>query len=132
MKKNYLVLLLVNIFVFVQTSNAQFTSTIDDLTLSVESYWNGSDGSRGFTSGNIRYKNSYTASWGTWSGFSYSNMTDTKTSGFINQYSSITGGGALNSKNYAVGYGSDTLVMANPVNLDGLYVTNSTYAYQLS
>lgn len=129
MKKSYFLLLLVTSLMFAQASKAQFSSTIDDLPLSAGSYWNGSDGSGGFTSGNVKYNNTYTAAWGVWSGFSYSNMTDTKTSGFINQYSAIAGGGALGSMNYAVGYGNDTLIMAHPVNFDGLYVTNSTYAY---
>ncbi|MEI6754184.1 MAG: DUF4465 domain-containing protein [Paludibacter sp.] len=130
MKKNYLFAsLFICVFVFVQPSNAQWVSDIDDLSLSPQSFWNGSNGSGSFTSGPVKYITNYNASWGSWSGFCYSNITDNTTSGYANQYSAITGKGALNSKNYAVGYGADTIVLNNPANMDGLYVTNSTYAY---
>ncbi len=130
MKKNYLFAsLIVCVFVFVQPSKAQLVADFEDLALSPESFWNGSNGSGSFTSGPIKLINKYTASWASWSGFSYSNITDNKTVGYVNQYSAITGNGALNSKNYVVGYGSDTIFLNNPANMDGLYVTNSTYSY---
>jgi len=131
MKKNYLFASLIAcLFVFIQPSKAQYVSNIDDLTLSPQSFWNGSNGSGSFTSGAVKYLNKYTAAWGgSWSGFSYSNITDNTTVGYANQYSAITGKGALNSSNYVVGYGSDTIVLNYPANMDGFYVTNSTYAY---
>ncbi len=130
MKKNYFLLsFIVVLFISTQTTKAQFTSDFEDLTLSSESFWNGSSGSGNFTSGQVKYLNVYTTSYGSWSGFSYSNITNNTTVGYANQYSAITGKGAENSKNYAVGYGSDTLVFTKPANVDGLYVTNSTYAY---
>ena len=130
MRKNYLFAsIIVCLFVCIQPSKAQFVSDIEELTLNPESFWNGSNGSGSFSSGPVKYINSYNASWGSWSGFSYSDITDNTTAGYANQYSAITGKGALNSKNYAVGYGSDTIVLNNPANMDGLYVTNSTYAY---
>lgn len=130
MKKNYFLLpLIVVLFIFIQTTKAQFTSDFEDLTLSPESFWNGSSGSGNFTSGQVKYLNNYTAAYGSWSGFSYSNVTNNATGGLSNQYSAITGNGAENSKNYAVGYGADTLVFSNPANVEGLYVTNSSYAY---
>ena len=129
MKKNYLFVMMIA-FVFIQTAKAQFVSTIEDLSLNSESFWNGSNGSGSFVSGSVKYKNTYTPDWGgSWSGFSYSNITNNKTVGYANQYSAIAGKGALNSNTYAVGYGSDTIVLNNPIDLDGLYVTNSTYAY---
>lgn len=128
MKKNYLLSLFIALL-FLQTANAQFVSGADDLTLSTESYWNGSNGSGNFTSANVKYINHYNASWGSWSGFSYSNISDVTTIGYANQYSAITGKGALNTANYIVGYGADTVKFINPINMDGLYVTNSTYAY---
>jgi len=130
MKKKYLLTsLIVCLFVFVQPSKAQLISDIEDFTLSPESFWNGSNGSGYFISGPVKYLNNYSSAWGTWSGFSCSDITDNKTAGYINQYSAIPGNGALNSKNYVVGYGSDTIVLNNPSNMDGLYITNSTYTY---
>jgi hypothetical protein len=69
----------------------------EDLALSAESYWNGSDGSGAFTSGGATLSNTYNAEWGSWDGFAYSNLTDTTTEGFAGQYSAVAGGGALNA-----------------------------------
>jgi len=110
-------------------------STFDDLTLDAESYWNGSDGSGGFTSGGASFNNNYNAAWGSWDGFSYSNITDTATDGLDGQYNAIAGRGAGGSSNYAVGYCSSfaanpptvTLPTAQVVN--GAYFTNNNYAY---
>jgi len=110
-------------------------STFDDLSLDAESYWNGSDGSGGFTSSGASFNNNYNADWGSWDGFSYSNITDTATDGLDGQYSAIAGGGAGGSTNYAVAYYSSfaanpptvTLPAAQVVN--GAYFTNNNYPY---
>ena len=78
--------------------------TFDDLTLPAESYWNGSDGSGGFTSGGVHFSNNYDAEWGAWDGFSYSNLSDTTTMGFAAQFNAIVGSGQGGSANYAVCY----------------------------
>ena len=109
-------------------------STFDDLTLASESYWNGSDGSGGFTSGGAYFTNTYNASWGSWDGWAYSNMTNTTTPGYVNQYSAITGGGAEGSANYGVYfepfslYPSVSFTSVDPVIVEGAYITNTTYA----
>jgi hypothetical protein len=110
-------------------------STFEDLTLDAESYWNGSDGSGGFSSSGANFNNNYSADWGSWDGFSYSNITDTTTDGLDGQYNAIASGGAGDSNNYAVGYYSSfaanpptvTLPAAQVVN--GAYFTNNNYAY---
>lgn len=67
-------------------------------------------------------------------GFAYSNMTDTITSGFMNQYSAATGKGFNNSNQYLIAYGQMNKVIlkgkavGNTVN--GFYITNTTYAYK--
>lgn len=67
-------------------------------------------------------------------GFAYSNMTDSVTPGFMNQYSAITAKGFNNSNQYVVVYGQTNKVtlkgkaVGQPAN--GLYITNSTYAYR--
>ncbi len=112
------------------------TITFDDLPPGAEGYWNGSDESGGFTSGGATFHNAYDTTWGSWSGFAYSNHTDTATPGWGNQYSAIGGGGAGGSANYAVAFdpgpfGSPpTVTFAAPVDLAGLgaLITNTTYA----
>lgn len=112
---------------------AQSVARFDDLTLSSEKYWNGSDLSGSFKSGDFTFSNSYTQSqWGDyWNGFAYSNITDNITVGYGNQYSAITGIGYEGSANYAVCYPSPYGIVnfASPTKLSGFYVTNSTYAY---
>ncbi len=109
------------------------TATFDDLSLAANSYWNGSDGSGGFTSGGVHFNNNYNAAYGSWDGFAYSNMTDTTTPGYGNQYSAITGGGAGGSANYGVSYMGystpPTITFAGITDISGMYVTNTTYAY---
>ena len=109
------------------------TATFDDLALPAESFWNGSDGSGGFISGGAHFGNNYNADWASWDGFSYSNLTDTATGGIAAQYNAITGAGQGGSENYAVGYigwtTPSTVTLEEPGFVDGLYVTNSNYAY---
>ena len=68
-----------------------------------------------------------------WSnGFAYSNMTDSVTSGIVNQYAAKPGSG-YNSSQYAVAYGNVNtirLTVSDPgVFVQGCYISNSTYAY---
>ena len=113
----------------------------DDLPLAGESYWNGSDMSEGFTSGGATFNNNF-ADWGygytAWDGFAYSNITDTATPGLAGQYNAITGSGQGGSGNYGVsadpvasGFGTElpTMTLNNAGVIDGIYVTNTNYAY---
>lgn len=106
-------------------------ATFDDLSLGTESYWNGSDGTGGFTSGLVAFNNNYNSYYGSWDGWSYSNMTDTTTSGSGNQYSAYTGCGQSGS-NYGVAYVGwsepPIATMATARILDYAYFTNTTYA----
>ncbi len=108
----------------------------EDLSLDPESYWNGADNSGGFSTGITHFYNDYNADWFSWSGWAYSNISDNTTSGYLNQYSAITGSGfdetSSDGSNYGVGY-----VFTSPVvdfldskarKLAGFFVTNSTYA----
>jgi len=105
----------------------------EEIVLDVTGYWNGSDGSGGFTSGNAAFVNSYNPEWLSWSGFACSNHTDVTTPGFENMYSSIAGSGADGSEKYAVyNYFSgspDTLWFSIPEKVTRISVSNSTYAY---
>ncbi|WP_435007786.1 DUF4465 domain-containing protein [Tundrisphaera lichenicola] len=108
------------------------------------------DGS--FRSGGASFVNRYDLTYGTWDGFAYSRVNDT-THGFPNQFGAITGTGHGGSGNYGVGFGADALTpnLADPTPFDpssladlkalpnfslaagsmieGMYVTNTTYAY---
>ncbi len=116
-------------------SSAQTVSDFENLTLTPDSHWDGSDTPLGtnFTSGNAILPNYYDTSYGGYwaSGWAYSNMKDTLTSGFLNMYSAVTGGGFNNSSNFIVG------TQASIVNLNataigkvvyGFNVTNGTFA----
>ena len=100
-------------------------------------YWNGSNGAGSFTSGGATFSNSFTdfGTFTAWDGFAYTNTKDTLTSGFGNQYSSITGGGVSGSDKYAVGYqpwsSSWTISFGSSQSFAGrgLDATNTTYAY---
>ncbi len=85
-------------------------------------------------SGNFyRFDNYYTPSWGSWGGFMYTNKTDVTTPDYTNN-SAITGKG-VNGKVYLTAFISDfnapvvTFVDEKAHEVDGLYITNSTYAY---
>ncbi len=116
----------------ISTANAD-TATFEDLALPGESYWNGSDGSGGFTSGSAYFSNNYDAAWGSWDGFSYSNIADTTTGGMAGQYNAIAGGGQGNSANYTIGYVGwalpPTVTLSVTDVVDGFYVTNNNYTY---
>ena len=139
----------------------------DDLPLGPESHWSGPDpagtvvpGAFGstevhgsFTSRGVQFVNRHNLTFGSWSGFAYSNHTDTLTPGFGNQYSAFAGSGrSPGADNYGVAFGYDDLAPngADPVPFDptsaadlralpsftlpegstiiGMHVTNTTYA----
>lgn len=102
----------------------------EDFDLPAESFYNGSDGHGGFVSDGAFFGNNYNPSWQSWSGFSYSNTTDTETEGFTNQYSAYTGTGALSTTTYAVANGEQNEFIVGSNNnmfMFGLFITNSTY-----
>ncbi len=109
--------------------------TFEDLSLNSESFYNGSDFAGTFTSGDASFNNYFDDTYGAyWEGFAYSNMTDTTTAGYTNQYSAIAGEGTDGSANYAVGYigymaTTPEITLTNPAVVNGLYITNTTYAY---
>lgn len=92
----------------------------EDVGLDAESAWTGpvadgvvvDDGFGGsnqvglWPSGAAHFINRFSLTWGSWSGFSVSNQSDTTTPGFENDTSAITGKGAGESgNNYAVAFG---------------------------
>ena len=104
-------------------------------------YWTGAEPppfgtiESSFSSGSASFGNSLTDFGGgfySWSGFSYSNTTDTTTPDFSNQYSAIAAGGAEGSANYGVAYVSaygtaPRIEFDLPTVLGGAWFTNTTY-----
>lgn len=92
------------------------------------------DGDYTFQTGEFIFSGNYNAAWDSWSGAVYSNVVDSLTTGFGNQFAAIAGKGYNYSDNYGVIYVVDNVNVklssnyANKV-VDGFYVTNSTYAY---
>ena len=138
MKKNLLFVALFIIAIFGTNAQAQTVATFDDLALPVDSFWNGSDLSGGFTNGNAHFSNTFNAQYHSWGGFAYSSKMDSLTPGFANMYSSANGKGYSGSATYAVAYMS---AYSGPVSINlqgsakgkvvsGFYVNNNTYAYQ--
>ena len=128
MKKFYL---FIGLWATLVSANAQNVATFENIQLEAGSWWNGADGSGGFSSGGFNFPNEYNFDWASWSGFSVSNIKDSLTAGWDNQYSAITAEGVNHSENYAVVYISGELEMSlpDPVQLNGFYVTNATYPY---
>jgi len=124
--------LFVTLISLVSLSQAN-TSTFDDLSLPADSYWNGFDGSGGFTSGVAQYNNYAVPDWSYWEGFAYSNLTDTTTGGLAGQYSAIAGGGAGGSVNYGVGFVGwsivPTISFSQETVAKNLLITNNNYSY---
>ncbi|MBK6835167.1 MAG: DUF4465 domain-containing protein [Bacteroidetes bacterium] len=132
MKKT--ITLIASIVLMMSVSKAQYLADFEDLTLVTDSFYLDS-ASTPFESGQIIFNHDWTYSpWGDyWSnGFSYSNMTDSVTSGFGNQYSAKAAKGHNGSANYIVGQ-SASIVKFYIVGWDfysqGVYVTNATYTY---
>lgn len=112
-------------------ANSQLVvNDFESISLSAESYDNGSSGSGGFDQTEAFYENVYDTQWASWTGFSISNMTDVTTAGWGNQYSAYTGTG-YNSSNYAVYFRQEKILFqgsSNGVELDSVKITNTTYA----
>jgi hypothetical protein len=132
-------LLFASLVIGTAAAKAQTMATFESLSLAHADtfYVNYSDPGNdvGFNNGLAHFPCYYDTSWGGfWDhGFAYSNMTDSVTSGFMNQYSAKTAIGYDSSEKYAVAYGAVNLVKLTGIALSapvrGFYVTNSTYAY---
>lgn len=106
----------------------------EDLTLSTESYWNGSDEAGSFATGDITLSNTYNTTYSSWDGFAYSNRTDVDSTSFSGQYTAY----ADSSDTYAVYYppfSGTHQILVGMVSGDysqtvsGMYIANNSYAY---
>lgn len=141
--------LLLSALLISSVAMAQTAATFDTLTLATpNSYYTnysapGTD--VGFNDGLAHFPCYYDTAWGgMWScGFAYSNMTDSTTSGFMNQYSAKAAIGQGGSNNYVAVNCIDPTTFSPMVastklfligaavgkKVRGFYITNSTYAY---
>lgn len=134
-KKNLLFVAMIVMLGIVSCEEEEIVRDIidfEELELDGSGFWNGSDGSGGFTSGNAQFATKYDSDWNAWSGFAYTDHTDITTPGYDNQYSSIAGSGADGSSQYAVYYYmgiKDTINFDMPEKVTRIAVANTTNAY---
>jgi len=104
----------------------------ENLTFNGSSYWDGSDGSGKFKSGNMTFDNNYNSTYGSWDSFVYSQLGDTVTPGYTNQYSVFDHTNGLNkfaiyyppfSCNSFASFPNDSVYLVTSIS-----VCNSTYA----
>jgi len=115
--------------------------TFEDLTVPQDGYYNGNPGnlspgdevSQPWSSGGASFDNTFgiDASFGFsyWSGFAYSDVVDSTTAGFGNQYAAYPGSGYL-SPTYAVAYADGAAFrFPSAATVSGFRIANTTYAY---
>ncbi len=94
--------------------------------------WNGQSGSGNLTIDGTTFSNTFTDHGGgvtAWSGFAFSNLTDTVTAGFGNQYSNFAGEGAMGSSQFALGTTGAAITFSETDLMGtGAMITNTTYA----
>jgi Domain of unknown function (DUF4465)/PEP-CTERM motif len=112
------------------TPAAALTSDFEDLGLGLESVYDGSDLSGGYSSGGIFFENSYSTDFGGFfsNGFAASTTTDATTPGPGNAFSNITGSGAGGSATYGVFFDFGSIVLPTATLVAGAEFTNTTYA----
>ena len=133
----FLIVLLASFLPAVE-SRADIVIGFEDLSLASNSFYNGNSGigtnTNGWSSGGVHFGNSYDSRFGGfWNGFSYSNVVNTTTPGFGNQYAAYApgspGAGAGGSHNFAIAYSGSQAFFNLPTNtlLSSVALTNTTY-----
>jgi hypothetical protein len=91
---------------------SQQVASFENVTLNSTGFNNGSDNSGGFISEGLSFFNFYDSQFNYWTGFSASNLIDTTTVGYTNQYSAFAGS-AFSGNKFAVAYASDPIFVRN-------------------
>jgi hypothetical protein len=83
-----------------------------------------------FTTSGVSFDNEYNKTWGSWSGWSYSNKTDINTPGFQNQHSTFAGSPPPGASVFAVAFGDVDVNFDQEggVSVQEVLITNTTYA----
>lgn len=107
--------------------------TFEDFNLPDESFLDGSMANGGFQTDVAFWPNDF--DFGFWlGGWAISTTTDTTDGTFNNLYSAKPGGGNDGSRTYAVGQFASQIILDASLQgqtLQGMYVTNTTYAYEV-
>lgn len=111
---------------------AQTPSSFESITIEQDTFLNGRDASF-YEDGDALFSSQYHFAWDYWeAGWAISSMRDTMTSGPENLYSAKPGHGIEGSQNYAVGQQGAVIALTGEAvgqPLKGVYITNTTYAY---
>jgi len=97
-------------------------------------FYNGNNGSgatnsSGWVSGGVFFNNDYNGQFDFWSGWAYSNVSNSTSASFLNQYAAFPGSGANGSRNYALAYNNGAYFnLPNGAQLTSVALANSTYA----
>jgi MYXO-CTERM domain-containing protein len=120
----------------VSVSSHAAIASFDDLPLAPNSHYF-PEATTTFASGNVSLTHEYSADYGSWTGWTYSNEKDTTTEGFGNQFSVYANGGQGGSSNFALSYvGIDYMTaqtvaniatLSTPSIVAGAYFNNTTY-----
>lgn len=120
------------LFIISTAFSQTLTADFEDLNLPPDSFYNGADFAGQYMTGGITFPINYDTAGGfsSWSGFAYSNLTDTSTPGFINQYSCYAGEGYNGSATYGIYFSltNDSINFPFDIQLPGFYISNNTYA----
>lgn len=125
-------LLLFSLLLSTAKAGAQNMATFEEVSLGTGGYYNGSDLSGGFSSGNLFFRNRFDTQFSSWSGFAVSDRNDTLTAGFSNQYSCYAGSGSGGSARFGLAYIFGPAVMKTgtgvPFRITSFRYSNTTYA----
>lgn len=113
-------------------STAQTTTDFDGLNLPASGFVNGGPvtSTTLYNVDGVVFNNSFTdtGTFTFWSGFSFSNVNDTSTPGFGNQYAAYTGTDVSGDGNYAVAFPTAFIDLPLGQSIGSIRVTNTTYA----
>lgn len=126
-------ILLIKLFL-VGCLSTQSTTNFEDVDLGDGTFLNGSSGNPFFSSGNLELPVLYNSNYDSWTGWAISSVQDSVTAGFMNQFAARPASGFAGSDQYAVSFVAGRSVLrlkeaASGQTVEGLYVTNNTYAY---
>lgn len=131
MKNKYLLTALTALALMTSSLFSQSIITdFENFSLPAQSWYQDSTGAD-FSANNIVFQYDWDQSWNYWSGgFSYSNVTDSSTSGFSNMYAAKAFTGNNGSSTYAIAqnYSYMKLIPQPGYSISGFYITNTTYA----
>ena len=108
-------------------ASAHANALIDfsDLSLPTNGHYGGDNAPdfNGFNSGSAHFE------VGAFSAYAYSNVNDTTTAGYTNQFAAITGTGFGGSGIYGIGYDTGRITLPSGQTPVSIKLTNTTYAY---